>query len=111
MIKKSAQVIAARAEKSGARVKIERNLEYSGFSLGENDRVVRIATDAMKSLKIRPEYTVSGGGSDTNVINRAGIQAVNLSIGMRNVHTKKEFILIKDLVNGAKLVRAIIDQV
>jgi hypothetical protein len=31
------------------------------------------------SIKLIPEAT--GGGSDTNVINRKGIQAVNMSVG------------------------------
>ncbi len=104
-------IIKAAAKKRGAKVKIAKTLEYSGFSLGKNDRVVKILAGAMESIGINPSYEVSGGGSDTNVINRAGIKAVNTSIGMRNVHTKKEYILIKDLVLAARLVRAIAERV
>lgn len=96
------------SKRRGVKVTIKKNLEYSGFSLSEKDRVVRIVSDAMKTLGIIPSYEVSGGGSDTNVINRAGIRAVNVSVGMRNVHTEKEYIFTKDLVNGARLVLAII---
>jgi tripeptide aminopeptidase len=97
------------SKKRGTKIRIAKNLEYSGFALSEKDRVVRIVSEAMKSLGITPSCEVSGGGSDTNVINRAGIRAVNVSIGMRNVHTKKEYILTKDLVNGARMVLAIIE--
>ncbi len=93
----------------GARLKIERSLEYPGFSLEENDPVVRIATEAMKKIRIKPQFISSGGGSDTNILHRAGIIAVNLSCGMRNVHSTSEYLLIRDLVKGAELALAIIE--
>ncbi len=72
---------------------------------------MKTVAGALESLGIKSSFEVSGGGSDTNVINRAGIRAVNVSVGMRNVHTKKEYILTKDLVNSARLVLAIIGRV
>ncbi len=99
------------AKKRGAGISLKKNLEYSGFALTEKDRVVKTVAGALESLGIKPSFEVSGGGSDTNVINRAGIRAVNVSVGMRNVHTKKEYILTKDLVNSARLVLAIIGRV
>jgi tripeptide aminopeptidase len=98
------------AKKNRAKVTIKKTMEYEGFALSKDDRVVQIAANAIASLGIMPRFEVSGGGSDTNVINKAGIDAVNLSIGMRNVHTKKEFVKIQDLVKGTKLVHAIIDR-
>jgi len=109
--KKIVGTMRAAAKRRGATVKIEKTLEYSGFTLGKNDRVVKVVAGAMMSLGIVPSFEVSGGGSDTNVINRGGIKAVNTSIGMRNVHTKKEYLRIKDLVLGARLVRAIVERV
>lgn len=103
-------VMKAVARKNKVSVKIKKTMEYEGFSLSKEDRVVQIAANAVASIGIMPRFEVSGGGSDTNVINKGGIDAVNLSIGMRNVHTKKEFIKIQDLVKGAKLVHAIIDR-
>ena len=47
----------------------------------------------------------------TNIINGTGIKALNLAIGMRNVHSKREYILKKDLINGVRLVLSIIDSV
>jgi tripeptide aminopeptidase len=52
-----------------------------------------------------------GGGSDTNIINSSGIKAINLSCVMQNIHSSEEFILIKDLINGTKLVLSIIETV
>ncbi len=101
-------VIKTISAKHGVRFKIERNMEYHGFSLSKNDPVVRTVSRALAAIGAEPSYIESGGGSDTNVLNRAGIKSVNLSCGMRNVHSTGEYILVKDLVKGAELVLAII---
>lgn len=93
----------------GAKVSITRNLEYSGFSLKETSPIVKMAAEAVRSIGKTPRFESSGGGSDTNIINRAGIKAVNLSIGMRAVHTTGEYIYMRDIVAGARLVLALID--
>lgn len=94
-----------------AKLKIKKTLEYSGFSIKKDDKVIRILDGAIRNIRLKPVYEISGGGSDTNIINRAGIKAVNLSTGMRKVHTKDEYILIKDLVDGSALVLSIIESV
>ncbi len=105
------EIIKKTSKKHRAKSVIDKNLEYSGFSLNENAKIIKITDKAVHGIGLKPEYEISGGGSDTNVINKAGINAVNLSIGMRNVHTKKEHIFIKDLVNGTKLVLSIIENI
>ncbi len=97
------------ASKMGARCAVTSELEYSGFTIRPGAPVARTAVRAMERAGITPHFEVSGGGSDTNIFNRAGIRAINLSAGMRNVHTTREYIMIRDLVNGAKLVLSIID--
>ncbi len=108
IVRQTARDIAAQ---SGARCTVTRNLEYSGFSIRENDPIVRIAANAMRRVGIAHQFEVSGGGSDTNVFNRAGIKAVNVSAGMQRVHTAQEFILIKDLMDGANLLLSIVHAV
>jgi tripeptide aminopeptidase len=108
IVRQTARDITAQ---SGARCTVTRTLEYSGFNIKENDPVVRIAADAMRRVGITHQFEVSGGGSDTNVFNRAGIRAVNVSAGMQRVHTAQEFILIKDLMDGANLLLSIVNAV
>lgn len=104
-------IIHSTVKEYNAKAVLSRNLEYSGFKIKENDPILKTVHSALSRIHITPHHEISGGGSDTNIINRAGIKAVNLSIGMRNVHTKKEYIMIKDLVNGARFVLALIDSV
>jgi tripeptide aminopeptidase len=93
----------------GARCGIARTLEYSGFSISPQDVIAQLAARAMARVGIRHQFEVSGGGSDTNILNKAGISAINLSAGMQKVHTTGEFIMISDLVNGTKVVLSIVD--
>jgi tripeptide aminopeptidase len=95
--------------RTGARRAIERTMEYSGFTIRPDDPIARIARSAMERVGIKHQFEVSGGGSDTNIFNRAGIRAINLSAGMMKVHTTSEFIMIRDLVDGTKVVLSIID--
>lgn len=106
-VKKTVKQIA---DKHKAKYKIEITPEYSGFTLTEKDIIVRRAANAMKRIKINPEYISSGGGSDTNVFNKNGIKAVNLSCGMSEVHTTKEYIKISDLKKGTELVLSLIEE-
>jgi len=96
------------AKTNNAKVTIKRHLEYPGFTLKENDRIVRITRKALESIGLQPSLEISGGGSDTNIFNRSGIKAINLSCGMQKVHTTDEYITKKDLVDGARLTLAII---
>ncbi|MDY6968737.1 MAG: M20/M25/M40 family metallo-hydrolase [Spirochaetota bacterium] len=95
----------------GAKAEISKKMEYSGFSIKEDDPIIKIVNIAVSKIGLKPEYITSGGGSDANVINKSGIKAVNLSVGMQNAHTKDEYILKKDLVKSAELVLSIIDSV
>ena len=95
--------------KHKARNKILSKLEYSGYTVPESDHITQVARKAMVSIKVKPEFEISGGGSDTNVLNRSGIKALNLSCGMQKAHSTGEYIYINDLIKGTQLVLSIID--
>jgi tripeptide aminopeptidase len=105
---KISTIVKDKARAAGARARLKRRLEYSGFSLDRSSTVVRMAEEAVKSIGCKPKFESSGGGSDTNIINRAGIRAVNLSVGMMKVHTTNEYIMIRDLVDAARLTLALV---
>lgn len=43
-----------------AGVTIQRELKYPGFTIKENDRIVRIASDALNAIGIKPSLEISG---------------------------------------------------
>ena len=93
-----------------AKLQIEKSVQYHGFILKENDLTVQIADKAVRAIGLKPIHIASGGGSDTNIFNKSKISAINLSCGMKNIHTTQEFIEIKDLFKGANLVLSLISE-
>ncbi len=52
---------------------------------------------AIKNIGRTPELLTSGGGSDGNVFNGAGIPTVTLSVGYEEIHTKNERMPVEEL--------------
>jgi tripeptide aminopeptidase len=106
--KKIKDTIRGVAKQHGVKVFIDRKLEYSGYRIKENAPILKLFNKACAELKIKPMYEAHGGGSDTNILNGAKHQAVNISCGMAKVHTTSEFVKKTDLVKSAGLVYSII---
>lgn len=88
----------------GAQVDVKITRMYEPFVIAEDAPIVARVKAACEALGL-PSFTDStGGGSDTNVFNGKGIQAVNLGIGERKPHTLEEHLHIVDLENTARLI-------
>lgn len=96
------------AEKFGGTVELDVQNSYEAFKVEEDAEIVQKVKEACKNIGLEPFTTSSGGGSDTNILNANGIEAVNLGIGEKKPHTVEEHIHIKDLENAAKLALEII---
>ena len=81
---------------------------YPGFNISETDDIISLLKEASKDSGIPLKLHATGGGSDTNIINGAGIPAVNISVGMENVHSKNEIIRISNLEKACHFLTAII---
>jgi tripeptide aminopeptidase len=105
-------VIKETCLKYKAKYKINRTLEYEGFKISPDEKIARICSSAMERIKIKPLMIAMGGGSDTNIINKkSGLRAINLSCGMRKIHSTEEYVKISDLEKGTRLVLSIIETV
>ncbi len=89
----------------GVEVKTER--AYEGFRIDPRDPLVRLAQEAGKAMGMRMEVSPSGGGSDANFLNAAGVKALVLSMGAREAHTTHEYLEIEDLHRLERLCREI----
>ena len=98
------------AEKFGGSVEVNVETAYGAFKIAEDHPLVNVVKKACGELGIPAETTKSGGGSDTNIFNANGIEAINLGIGERKPHTLEEHLHIKDLENSARLAIEIIKQ-
>jgi len=92
------------AEERGCTVDIE--IEYSrvGYRLLETDRVVEVASEAVKNVGRTPQLAATGGGSDANIFTSAGIPTANLGVGYLDIHSKDEKMPITELVKLSELV-------
>jgi len=81
---------------------------YPGFQLDKTDVVVSKAIEAAEICHLKPTLLKSGGGSDANIFNGFGFPTANLAVGYENIHTKKERIAIKNMVDLTEFVFKII---
>ena len=95
-------------EKLGGTVEIELEKMYPGFNIKETDDIINLLKKASTMSNIPLKFHATGGGSDTNIINGAGIPAVNTSVGMANVHSTTEYIRISDMEKACHFLTAII---
>jgi len=99
------------AEKFGGRVDFKAVNEYPSFSIPENAPIINILRKAADAVKVPLALEETGGGSDTNIFNGKGIEAVNVSVGMNKVHSVDENIAIDDLVKAAEFMVAVISNI
>ncbi len=92
------------------KVRIQLKLEkaYKSYNFTEKAIMVKKFIQACDYIKIKPVFTKMNGGSDCNIFNQNRYNCLNIGMGMFEVHSKDEFISIKDLVNSLKLFLSII---
>ena len=76
---------------------------YNTYRLSEKLPIVQAVTAAARSLGHEIMLRSSGGGTDGNIYNAAGIACVVVSTGMADVHTTHEHIAIADMVAGTNV--------
>ena len=95
----------------GGRVQFEASPEYEAFDIPEDSKIIGILEKAAADAGVELLLEATGGGSDTNVINGKGIQAVDIGIGMDKVHSVEERVLVDDMVKAAEFLVAIIGNI
>lgn len=98
------------AEEFGAEIDIQTDRAYTPLNVCDDDEIVNLAKKAFSNMNIEGYTASTGGGSDTNILSKHGIKAINLGIGMKKAHTLEEYIAIDDLINSAKMVTEIIKE-
>lgn len=88
------------------RAKIER--DYDKLDVPDDSAIVRIVRRAANNLGMELKTRATGGGCDANVMNKKGLEVANLSTGMRDIHTVKEWLDLNDLYSSAQIVLEIL---
>lgn len=102
--RRMAEAAEAAAARHKARAEVKVTRAYETYRLADSHPWIRHLVGACKALGMDPILQSSGGGSDANIFNARGIQAVPVSTGMAKVHTTEEHIAIADMTAAAEFV-------
>ena len=83
--------------------------EFRGYRLDESDSAVVRVMETLAQIGLTPELGLSGGGTDGNVFQLHGMQAVVVGASMHDAHTVRETVLISELEQGATFCRAMLE--
>jgi len=97
------------AGRHGATVNTDVEFSYRAFTVPEEAPIVQMLSRTMRSFGLEPVLIPTVGGSDSNIFNERGIQTVNISTGMEQVHTMEEQIKLSEMVFCARLVAHLLD--
>jgi len=99
------------AEEFGGNVDFIAEIEYPSYNISDDAKIMRILRKASEAagIELLPEET--GGGSDTNIFNGKGIEAVDISVGMDKVHSVEEQISMEDMTKAAEFLVSIVSNV
>jgi tripeptide aminopeptidase len=98
----------AAAAHPGAVAEVTVQRQYEPMSVSDDSRIMRLVKKAAAEIGRTIESAGMGGGCDANVLNRRGLEVVNLGTGMREIHTTSEWLKVSDMVAAAEVTLAAI---
>ncbi len=98
----------AAARHPGARAEVKVAREYEPMVVPDDAPIMRLLQAAAAQTGRSITSAGMGGGCDANVLNRRGLEVVNLGTGMREIHTTKEWLRVTDMVAAAEVTLAVI---
>lgn len=101
-------VVESDGRRFSARVEAKIDRDYDRMDVPDQAPIVQLVQAAAKNLNVEITTTATGGGCDANVLNQKGLEVANLSTGMRDIHTVKEWLDLKDLYLSAQMVLEIV---
>ncbi|MDI6799109.1 MAG: M20/M25/M40 family metallo-hydrolase [Actinomycetota bacterium] len=96
------------ADRVGADVELDIKTGFQGYDLSDDEPIVRMAMESIRSIGLEPRLVSSGGGSDANILSEKGIKTINLATGMKSPHSVDESIEIDDLANLSRVILEIV---
>jgi tripeptide aminopeptidase len=101
-------VLELDGQRHSARVEAKIERDYDRMDVPESAPIVQLVHAAAKNLNLEVKTSATGGGCDANVFNQKGLVVANLGTGMREIHTVKEWLDLKDLQLSAQMVLEIV---
>jgi tripeptide aminopeptidase len=96
------------ASEHGCEVDIRTELVFSGYRIAEDSVALKLAEEALTSRGHTPRRVTTGGGSDANVFNARGVEAILLANGTYENHTSREWVPRENLPEMLEVCEALI---
>ena len=84
--------------------------EYDAYRFRADERVYRIAADALRRSGFEPRGIGAGGAADANVFNSGGRPCATLANGMARIHSADEHIAVADLEAMVEVTLALVEE-
>ena len=87
------------AEHPKAKVEIEVKTQYRNMAeyLVKEPRAVKLATEAIKMIGVKPIFEAIRGGTDGSRLSEMGLPTPNLFCGMHNFHSPLEYACLEEM--------------
>lgn len=97
-------LLESAAAEMGARAEVEVERSYGAIDVSPDSPLIKELEAAIRRCGFEPVLLPTGGGSDANILNDRGIEAVNLGVGYRDMHSTAESMAVRDLVSVTDIV-------
>lgn len=75
---------------------------YPLLNSKDNLRFAKKFQESYKSIGIKSEFQIIGGGSDANFFAEEGFNAIIIGVGMQKVHTTEEYLEVEEMKRAAE---------
>ena len=103
-------VAAVQASHQDATIDLQVKREFDPYMLEKTNPTIVLIEKVLRQLHLEPQYYVTGGGTDVNIFQKHGIQAVCVGIGGVDMHTKREYVNIPAMTQATEFFEKLILQ-
>ena len=76
---------------------------YQNYHLNPHGPCAAKFSEACRRLHISPKFHSSAGGGDSNNLNSLGIENLVFGLGMHNIHTPDEYLLVDEFIKAVEI--------
>lgn len=103
------RVAGAAAADCGCTVEMDAVEKYRDYRFDGSEAILRLAREGLAATGAAMTGVDAGGGADASIFNARGIPCLNLGSGMQSIHTRDEFIPVRDVERLVDLTLAIVE--
>lgn len=102
------QICSSIAVNNGGRSDFSWEYAYYGYSVDSSSPCISRFSEACIRSGIKPELLSSPGGGDSNNLNALGIENVVFGLGMHEIHTPNEYLVIDEFYTAVEILKEVV---